>query len=380
MGWLNSTYRGVIRLLFRPLKASATVPYCCTYDEPLTYIPPPDFKPDSYSGLIGWHVVEGRSASKLVCYWQDEPHYQRARKGFQVAMHTGSPQWEGALGDLRAKGRLWWPASLKEVVLAAAAVFGAITAIRDGVAEFVIPLTASPRIAVSFAVPGSNAVEGDPIRIDASAINETALVPLELNATATLAQPKGPPTVLLADPASNPKVDPGSLAKFALPVTAPKLRAGHAPPVDHQVALLVSARRIWFLAAEPSPAVTTTLKVWPRGFGWTRLLEKVEESPTIYNAKGKLFSSQAWPAGLHGTVTVVTPRLVKVGVNGEGFQWKKQTSSRGASPFTTVMEFMSPRLETFREYPFQVILTSVDRLPVQWAASAPTIRAVTFSE
>ena len=125
-GWLNRRAGAIKREIVRQLGAIKAIPYCAAYSRTTTFTPPAAFKGSDYPGLLAWHVVERSVGHEVISYWQDKEHYDYVRARFEDGLNlSGSLDWDGGVGDLHAKDPSWWPSSIKEAIVAVAAVIGA---------------------------------------------------------------------------------------------------------------------------------------------------------------------------------------------------------------------------------------------------------------
>jgi hypothetical protein len=383
-GWLNKVHLTVLRLLGRPLKDNPLVAYCCVYEVAPTFLACPAAKPDSFPGLIAWHVLQDGACPEFVCYWRSASHYLASRTHLERELALPAPLRQGSVGDWRCAGPTWWPSSPKEGLVAAAAVFGAVTALWDGGRAVLEPMFAAQKVALTFAETETNLHEDEPARIKASVHNETPFVSVQVAGIATLGGAAGPPVNLSLDPPAYWSVDPDTSEPFEIPLTAPHLASRHAPSSLYHLSVDVSARatriRAPFKQQFPHP-----VRIWPRTYGWTPELKHLQADERIFNARGTLYSGQAYAQGLRGSVQMTAPAALaaQLEIDVQDLQHRFRLEPAVVSPpdesiVTIARDFTTPPLAQFGELPFLVSITS-SGAGAQWDAIEKSIQ-VRFKE
>jgi hypothetical protein len=285
-GWLNRTTGAIKREIVRQLGVITAVPYCAVYSQAGVFFPPLDFKLGAYPGLIAWHLVEQSSGHKIVSYWQDKEHFDYSQARFEAALKLAAgPDWIGAAGDLHAKEPTWWPSSIKEAVIAIAALVGALGVIFAA-AQKVYELTwVTPEVAVSFASPKFNVTDGDPSRVQVTLTN-TGFAAVEVNANAKLL---GSPQTVTLDPPNVPTLDTNSSKLLTANLKEQHLQSPQSAAVDYTLSVTVSARTWKLRKPKVFPAFTVPVTIWPRRFGWTIPKRVPESNPRVYHAEGYLY-------------------------------------------------------------------------------------------
>lgn len=362
--WLNRR-RGEIARLVRKLKASTAVPYYYAHSVPPGFVSPEDFEATRDKGLIAWHRVSEGDTSRIISYWQDQQHCNLNRAWFEGALGmTGSKGWGGSAGDIHGNEPTWRPSSLKEFLLVAAALAGAFTAIWDAGDKYLLPLWTTPSSEVSFAAPRENLSEGEDRRISITARNATQFVPAYLSASAKLVEGGAFQSVQL-DQQYGQWVAPGADETLTATLRAPKLSSANSIPADYRLSVSVDARAWRFGRVKTSQSGELPVRVWPTSFGWTRQLRPIpQDNPKFLSASGTLYSGKAFPNGLLGIVTMVVPESVDLYIDAlQPFRVIRELNSPPADSMKTVlMYFVSPPLEEYTEYPFQLTIRAAEPL------------------
>jgi hypothetical protein len=368
LAWLNRKRGAIAMSVVRKLKVATAVPYCHVYSIPLGSVPPTDFKASAYPGLLAWHVVKGSSAPTIISYWQDEPHFQYSRTRFEDALGLAAAQsWGGPAGDLHASKSAFWPSSLKEALIAASAIVGAITVIWN-VCVTVSNTLATPKAEVSFAVTKVDLGEGDTTKVSVNARNSTEFVPVRLIAYAKLIGNNTSVRPVPLNPSYEQMVSPDAPETLVAKVIAPRLASRHSEPMDYKLSVSVAVRTWRFGQPKSVQGDELPVRVWPQSFGWTHQLRWIaQQNERFCSASGILYSADSSPAGLRGTVTIVAPESANLKINVPyPFRSNQQLESSPAGLLkskTIRMDFASPGLEKYREYPFQVTIESARPLP-----------------
>lgn len=363
--WLNRRIAAIVKLVARKLQAVNAVPYCYVYSLPSGFLPPTDFKSGAYPGLLAWHLVNEPSAPKLISYWQDKSSYDYTHSRFEgavgIAQHVEG--WGGAAGDLHAKEPGWWPVSVNEVLLAVAALIGAVTVVWNTAAGIVETWLASPKTEISFAVPRVDVSQGDQIKVQVNARNATAFVPVRLVATAQLTANDARQPVSLT-PSEFQSVAPDAPVTMMAAAQAPALKAAHSGASVYKLAVSADART-WRFGHTKTDTGDLPVLVWPKSYGWTRQLRRVAQSdPSMYSALGTLYSGSSPPAKVSGTLSIIAPESTALGINVQPpFMRKPDSDQPTPSPpaggrRTILMVFDSPSLEKYHAYTFQLTITS----------------------
>ena len=131
-----------------------------------------------------------------------------------------------------------------------------------------------------------------------------------------------------------------------------------------------------------APPGELPVRVWPQSFGWTRQLKPIAQgNPRVYYASGVVYSAGTYPAGLMGAMSIVVPAAADMDLNIlTPYRPVQQLPSAPANQRKTLrMDFMTPALDKYHEYPFQMTITSRRSDAVDWGAIQRSL-TLTLSE
>jgi hypothetical protein len=144
----------------------------------------------------------------------------------------------------------------------------------------------------------------------------------------------------------------------------------HSSPDSYHFTLNVKAKegRFWFSRIFQSPP--RELKIWP-DLGWTAGKLK-NAGGFIGKFTGTIFPGKPYPDGVRGEIEVVAPVDVDIDVPSA-----RNPDKVGIVPGRRVgMTFTTGALEKFRQYQYNVVITTTQKLTQgQWAAMEKQLQA-----
>jgi hypothetical protein len=307
-------------------------------------------------------VVRSTAGTEIISYWQDKESFDYHHLQFESNLRITGTRIEGTVGDFHARESTLWPSSLKEFVLAAAALLGALTVIWTTIIPFSEAILTTPEAEVTFADPVIKIAEGENKSILLTARNTTVFVPVQLAATAQLRESQGSTTFgVPIEPAVFQTVDPDTPKQLTAHLQGRQLPSRHSPSADYILAVSESVRTWRFQTPKAGREGTVPVKLFPRDFGWDHQLHRIAQTGPVCNMTGRLSTGGAYPNGLKGSITLLVPASSEFTV----FvlppfhflqQWPASTPADGSK--TISADFSSPPLEKYQEITFQVTVSS----------------------
>jgi hypothetical protein len=362
LGWLNKGRNAVRREIMRQIKAAKAHPHCCVYSLSGAYFLPVDFNIKAYWGLISWHVVRGAVGTQIISYWQDADSFAYHRLQFESDLKIAGMPSEGTVGDLHSRESTLWPSSLKEFILAASAILGALTLIYTTLIPICESILTTPDAEVTFADPVIKIAERENKSVILNARNRTVFVPVQLAATAKLVDNQGSVAYdVPIEPAVFQTIDPDSPKQLIGRLEGRDLPSRHSPPANYTLVVSESVRTWRFQTPRAGHNGTVPVKLFPRDFGWDHQLHRIAQAGSVCNMTGRLSAGGAYPGGLKGIITLIVPASSDFAVFAlPPFhflqQWPASAPADGSK--TISVDFSSPPLEKYQEITFQVTVTS----------------------
>jgi hypothetical protein len=358
LGAANTGWNAVRREIVRQLKAAKVHPYCCVYSLSAVYVPPADFKAKAYLGLFSWHAVRNAAGTQIISYWQDEGSFSYHRLQFESDLKIAGTPFGGTVGDLHARESTLWPSSLKEVILAAAAILGALTVIWTTILPIGEAILTTPDAEVTFADPVIKIAERESRSVALTARNRTVFVPVQLAVSAKLTDSQSSTAYdVPIEPAVFQTVEPDSPKPLTARLTGRDLPSRHSPSANYTLVVSESVRTWRFQTPRPGRTETVPVKLFPREFGWDPKLHRIAQGGSVCNMTGRLSAGMAYPGGLRGVITLMVPASSDFTVSVlPPFrimqQWPASMPVDGSK--TVSVDISSPPLEKYQEMTFQV--------------------------
>jgi hypothetical protein len=108
-----------------------TIPYCSVFKGDVGFSFPTDFSIQDYQGLLFCYVSKDNRDAKIVADWRSENHYRVSADRFKRDLKWIDTEWAGAVVEVQRRREPFWKRNVTASILAIAALFGAISAIRD---------------------------------------------------------------------------------------------------------------------------------------------------------------------------------------------------------------------------------------------------------
>ena len=261
---------------------------------------------------------------------------------------------------LHPREPVWRRYPVGSYVLAIAALFGALTAIRD----YFGVLFAEPSVGFSYLSPGRlDVVEGAPISVSLAAVSEIRLGQSQAKIESAVMQPEpgvvGAQTLVLeANPQVLSGLAPGQTQTISIDGTAPTLVELRRPAI-YKISVEATVRAGIFRFPSHKSVVTRTVWVWPPS-PRTFLRQGSKKPSGTCEYDGNIYTSGSAPQGTMVKVEIlltsqqprgVLPRMIVSPPPGVDL-------SPGFGVLKTIRksEFKSPAISGFQSLPYQVYL------------------------
>jgi hypothetical protein len=338
---------------------SDRIPFCSRFRVPAAFVLPADFKTSTYRGLSVCHLMPDPPEQTVVTYWRDEPSYRASEIRLCAALMLPPPEQSGIVTSIKSEKDVWWkPKSLSAAVLAVAATFGGISAIR----EYFAVLFAFPDVTLAYVDAGHvDAVEGDQVAIPVTAISGVRFAPETVRFEAPELQPNGPAVRNWTyDAAIIPTLSAAQPQKVTVIGTAPPHsgRQGGEPDIYHlHVSSTAKAGIITGIFPGRASASDKEIRIWSSKPGHSRLKHGLMQG-TLCEFIGEVESSRPYPQGLSVEITLVAGRgeVNALNVSAEGGVSEPQQISDDATAFIGGVRW--PALEKFSTHPYRIFVTS----------------------
>ncbi len=248
-----------------------TIPYSATFPLCAGFRIPTDFQMARYPGLeLVALVCEPSGTKKLVSYWTDESHYRVHVDSLQRDFSLPAPDAAGFLTNLHTRKEHFWKRySWKEWIVGAAALFGAVSALHNNVADLFDP----PNVQVAF-------VDSSPMDVNSkiafssqiTILNDSAYASTRISGIAATAkcESDGKSIVFRPDVSTIPLVAAGQSAQLKINGALPGATPKPGPPDICSLEVAISAHTGFFRGTGLAKAAKQ-VRVWPTQLGWSKL-------------------------------------------------------------------------------------------------------------
>jgi hypothetical protein len=336
----------------RALSDKERVAFCAVYPVAPDFTLPADFDPSSTSGLTLCHLTRS-SAPTLVCYWRDESSYRAYEGALRRRLGVAAPLWDGFAVDVRAPKSPWWkPTSVRTLLLAIAATFGALSGIRD----YFAVLIAAPDVLIANAESGRlNAVEGEQVVAPITVVSSIRYTPARIQFETPFieAAESRKRTALQMEVPVVPSLAAGQSLQLRVIGTTPPHSPGKASPdvYDISVKARANAGLLGWMWTRTLELQSRKLWVWPNRLGIPPPAVSAAAGKTC-ELTGTVYAPRAYPQGLRGEVVMTSePRQVlALGVSAAGVT--EVTPEQDTSHTVTTLSFRTAAIDRFQVYPY----------------------------
>lgn len=341
----SSTAAGISAL--KTLSAqSDSLAVMLTYSCGLTFQFPDSFKAKRFPGLIFCGIIRNSSSTRVQCCWKSQSFCNVYEPLLRTQLSLAEPTWAGAVAQFETPQSPWWKrhsVSLGKSLLGLAALFGALSAIRDHFADLLAPPYVSAYISDSASVDYS---EGSrftlPVKIENLGRFGRANVTLS-GASLRLKRDRSVAVPLQFDTQGAPQLAPGQTVEAHLLGETPTQEPGVVPQ-DYEVDLSVRATGGIFLGSQPVLFQTRTFKVWPN-LAWKTTLHISPRSQQLAYLQVAIYSGRSLPSGARGFVLLHLPEKPEsLGIRGEKVSHPINDPVKGSYK----LEFTTSALQQFQ--------------------------------
>jgi hypothetical protein len=327
--------------------------------------PAPEIQFEDYPGLVQYHVLEkGSARDRLVCYWLDENHFRAHAHRLQHHAGLSQPAHDGTLIRICIKPKEFWQRySIQGIILAIAALFGALSAIRNYFAEIFV----GPEITVAYTDASAlDVVEDAQIVVPMSIINQVRFIPVSVRLQKAEAVAKSDlnsvqklqcdvPALVLA---------PSQPTTFKLQGIAPKLSgANQGLPETYNLTVVVGAKAGiipgWIWGWIPFKPLSRQIKVWPAHAVLDRPhIVRVQNNSC--QVQGTLYPGKPYQQGMQAEFTAFSPHgdLVHLEAWAGGTSDPQNHTAPGLPLDTFKASFKTAPLDKFQPYKYTLVLQS----------------------
>lgn len=332
------------------LQRSSDVPtWTVIVEVPPDFVMPDGLRPDELDGLLTCHVVRSRRGARLVSYWRSQGLAEANWRRFQQQAGITARALAGAVTDVRAaRPSFWRRLKFGTWILSLAALFGALSALRD----YLGAIIESP-------APGLTNVASAPLHVEAGHDFETSVRVLSRHRSARMSVDTA--TVWLQPDDAHGLRTPLRVSLNGVPALAPGQAetitvSGTAPPADRTPGPDIYDVRGTFdvtagLRGPVSvPLPTRRLVVWPSLSSTPPAALGACTAECVFS--GKIHTGRPYPSGLMAELVLLDgqTRLSQVELVGASFSAEPADSGTELSK----IRWRIGALEAFRTYEYQV--------------------------
>lgn len=261
----KSLRNGKIFAAGKAFKESHSTPFAITYTCPPSFSLPETFKTRRHRGLLFCAVVRNASCGSVHACWTDRESLESGEPVLRAELGLNASSTPQAIAQIATVTSPWWKRhslSLSKAVLAIAALFGALTAIRDYFADLFLRPSVTAYVQDSAAVDYK---EGSRLILPLKILNQNrfgrAAVKLE---DAQFRNKLNPAAVtrLELDTTNAPLLSPGQTVEAHVLGNAPTLSSPTGPQ-DFELDVPMRAFGGYFVPSQPVTFQRRTFKIWP---------------------------------------------------------------------------------------------------------------------
>lgn len=331
-------------------------PYFSIFDVKSDFSFPVEFKVTDYPGLTLCHVTTATSRPRLVAYWRTESAFRAYEAAFSRNLALQTPESSGFAVDIRQPKVVWWkPKSLSAIVLAVAATFGGLSALRD----YFAALFALPEVTLSYSDANRiDSVEGEQVSAKLTAVSGVRFVPESvLFDTVRVQTPTGQAIQMQMEPPALPNLIAGQPQVMIMTGTAPAHSGKQGEPDVYQLNVFAKARAgmiTGLFGGQRSSVPGKAIWIWSNKPGLQQL-KLGRHAGGSCEFLGELYSPRAYATLNLEVKSESNPgEVVSLNATTEGGMSSTPEASANRTVFIAAVELHS--LEKFRLYPYRVFL------------------------
>lgn len=341
--------------------------YLKRYEGPLNFSFPEDFDLSRYDLLLA-ESVHAATHTSVLLYWQCEERCRANEAMVEKRLGISNPQIIGDVIQVVAPRKPKWaerPETWGKWLLSAAALFGALSVIRDNFTEFF----ETPDVIVF--VPDSTSLNyhaGDPLDIPLKVRNQARGGKAEVEISSVSLKPldePAPPTALQPDISRIIQLQANQNADVHLSGTAPEV--SNKAPQRYAVEIQADAKEGYFVPKKPVAYRPFTITAWPDR-SWKIQVSK--SAPNVAKVVIVVSSAVSVAKGLRGHL-IFTPKgglQTQTIIPISGFTSTDQPIILNDGNVSEAkIEFVTASLEPFRRYSYSIALVFTRPLtPQEW--------------
>lgn len=355
--WKSRRKREAAESLGRILSEENTLPYYSIFPINLGFSFPQPFSISRYPALLFCHTSTDNQNKKLIACWRDQNQFKAYEARFKNDLGLGAAEWTGAVIELqKPPGAFWKRHSLAALILAIAALFGALSAIRD----YFSVLFGAPYASLSYSESKHmDVVEGGPIAVPITALSEIRFAPMKLTYYSAYIKPKNENNTLALsfDNTVFASLAPGQSASSRIYGTAPEHSKDHPSPDVYEIHAAATAEAGVLRAPRNFEPPNRELWVWPA---------KLETEPFRLRAPGQrtcilegtVYSSKPYPRGANVEIIYsgAAKEITNVYVDATGARIKDTLFIDVGKGTNRVLKksFNTPGLGQFSEFHYEI--------------------------
>jgi hypothetical protein len=288
-------------------KSAVATPFVSTYSCDQSFCFPEGFSAKKYRGLLLCAVVQGGESATIHACWKNRDSLETDEPAFKAELHLEGARSRGPVAQLATLRSPWWKRhsiSLGKAVLGLAALFGALSAIRDYFADLFVPPYISAYVQETASV---DYPEGSRLVIPIKILNHgrfgRAIVALR---GATLRSKVGPAnSIPLELDTHDAQLPPGQIVEAHVLGTAPTLQRRDGPQ-DYELDVPMSASAGYFAGSRSVAFQKRTFKIWS-DLAWRSSFNLVPSNNEVAYVALYIHSGRAFSSGTKGYLLADLP-------------------------------------------------------------------------
>lgn len=289
------------------LDGAPATPVVVTYPCGPAYRLPDGFSTKKYRGLLLCVVVYGEEPAIHTC-WKSGDSLLVGEPLLRAELQLTTACSVSSVAQVATTKTPWWKRyslSLGKVVLGIAALFGALSAIRDYFGDFFAPPTVSAYAQETAPVDYK---EGSRIVIPIKILNQGRFgrATVTLNEAKLRSQGDTPGSIpLQLDTHNAPQLQPGQTVEAHVLGTAPVLQQRDGPQ-DFELDVPMTASGGYLVADRSVAFQKRTFKIWP-DLAWHVSFDPVPSNKAVAYVSLSIYSGRAFSAGTTGFLLIDLP-------------------------------------------------------------------------
>jgi hypothetical protein len=348
-------------------KNENTVLCCSEFTCGASFSIPQDFTISEYPGLLLCQVSkDSQNQKRLIAYWRGTTFSQAHESDLITELGLASASWTGPVIDVRKPAEPFFKRhSLAASILAVAALFGALSAIRD----YFSVLFAVPYVGLSYTDSANNEVDviaGRAISLQLKMLSEVRFTPMKITFDSASIRLKsgGRQQSLQFDNAIFSSLPPGQAQTVSITGTAPEHSKAQPSPDIYEIDVAATAKAGILSQGRVVNPPARELWVWPTR-SWASPLEFVSTAGITCVLGGTVYPSDVYPAG--ATVEIVyagaPQEIANIYLDAKGSDIENSSFKDAGTGTNRVLikRFKTPPLKLLEKYHYKVDLYLSDQ-------------------